>query len=104
MLPCSVNAVLTDCSMPSQKNILGNFGLGHAASIQLEFKRGDGQQSKTATVKSKGSEPEQLPLYSNKDSIHADVCFLMLPAAAKLPEEAHSGRACLMTMLSTGTL
>ena len=56
-----------------QKNILGGFGLGTTASIQLNFKRADGQPVKLATLKTKGTEPEQLPLFSSKDTICAEV-------------------------------
>lgn len=56
-----------------QKNILGGFGLGTTASIQLNFKRADGQPVKSATLKTKGTEPEQLPLFSSKDTICAEV-------------------------------
>lgn len=55
------------------KNILGGFGLGTTASIQLNFKRADGQPVKLATLKTKGTEPEQLPLFSSKDTICAEV-------------------------------
>ena len=56
-----------------QKNILGGFGLGSTASLQLNFKRGDGQPVRTATLKTKGTEPEQLPLFSSKDTISVEV-------------------------------
>ena len=56
-----------------QKNMLGGWGLGTTASVQLTFKRGDGQLVKTATLKSKGSEPEQLPLFSSKDTLAVEV-------------------------------
>ena len=37
--------------------------------MQLEFKRADRKTLKAATVKGKGNETEQLPLYTNKDSV-----------------------------------
>lgn len=41
--------------------------------MQLEFKRADRKTLKAATVKGKGNETEQLPLYTNKDSVVGEV-------------------------------
>lgn len=41
--------------------------------MQLEFKRENGAPVKTATVKSKGSETETLPLFTNKDAVRGEV-------------------------------
>lgn len=41
--------------------------------MQLEFRRADRKPVKAATVKSKNGETEQLPLYTNKDSIVGEV-------------------------------
>ena len=60
-------------AVPVQKNILGNFGLGPGASIQLEFQGQDGQPVPTAKVKVKGNETETLPLYSNKSTVKGEV-------------------------------
>ena len=57
----------------SQKNLLGNLGIVNAATIQLEFKRTDGQAVTNVAVKGKNNEIEQLPLFSHKDTILAEV-------------------------------
>lgn len=56
-----------------QKNILG-LVQGAAARIDLEFKNERGQPyKKTASVKTKNGDTEELPLYTNKDNIHGEV-------------------------------
>ena len=57
-----------------QKNLLEGLGLGAGGSIQVDFKGADGKPVRTATVKSKTNETETLPLYTNKDTIHGEVC------------------------------
>lgn len=47
--------------------------------MQLEFKRADRKTLKAATVKGKGNETEQLPLYTNKDSVVGEVRPAFLP-------------------------
>lgn len=56
-----------------QKGLFGGLALGTYASVQLEFKRADRKPLKAATVKGKGTEAEQLPLYTNKDSVVGEV-------------------------------
>lgn len=56
-----------------QKNILG-LVQGASARIDLEFKGDRGQPyKKTASVKGKNGETEDLPLYTNKDDIFGEV-------------------------------
>ena len=62
-----------------QKNILGNLGIVNAATIQLEFKRADGQPVRTVSVKGKNNEVEQLPLFTHKDTLLAEVGLPLLP-------------------------
>ena len=52
-----------------QKGLFGGLALGANASVQLEFRRADRKPVKAATIKGKSGETEQLPLYTNKDSI-----------------------------------
>ena len=47
--------------------------MGTYATVQLDFKRADRKPLKAATVKGKGNETEQLPLYTNKDSVVGEV-------------------------------
>ena len=47
--------------------------MGANATIQLEFKRADRKPVRAASIKGKGSETEQLPLYTNKDSVVGEV-------------------------------
>ena len=56
-----------------QKGLFGGLALGTHATIQLEFKRADRKPVKAATIKGKGTETEQLPLFTNKDSIVGEV-------------------------------
>ena len=56
-----------------QKGLFGGLALGTHATIQVEFKRADRKTVKAATIKGKGSETEQLPLYTNKDSVVGEV-------------------------------
>ena len=56
-----------------QKGLFGGLALGTYATVQLEFKRADRKPLKAATVKGKGTESEQLPLYTNKDSVVGEV-------------------------------
>lgn len=55
------------------QNIFGGLGLGHGATVQLEFKNEDGTPVKTAVVKAGGGDTETLPLYSNKNTITGEV-------------------------------
>lgn len=59
-----------------QKGLFGGLNLGANASVQLEFRRVDRKPVKAATVKGKNGEIEQLPLYTNKDSIVGEVQHL----------------------------
>lgn len=47
--------------------------MGTYATVQLDFKRADRKPLKAATVKGKGNDTEQLPLYTNKDSVVGEV-------------------------------
>lgn len=63
-------------AVPPQNKLLGGLGGfvgGQACSVQLEFKRADGQLVPTVTVKTKKDDTETLPLYTNKDSVLGEV-------------------------------
>ncbi len=47
--------------------------MGQACTVQLEFKRPDGQPLKTVAVKGRKEEVETLPLFTNKDSVQGEV-------------------------------
>ncbi|KAL3158408.1 hypothetical protein ABBQ38_010643 [Trebouxia sp. C0009 RCD-2024] len=55
------------------KGLFGGLALGTYATVQLDFKRADRKPLKAATVKGKGTETEQLPLYTNKDSVVGEI-------------------------------
>ncbi|GAB4813587.1 hypothetical protein N2152v2_000633 [Parachlorella kessleri] len=61
--------------------LFGGLGgiVGSACTVQLEFKRADGQAVKTVTVKSRKDEQETLPLYTNKDSVQGEVKVTPIP-------------------------
>lgn len=61
---------------------LGGIVGGQACTVQLEFKRTDGQAVKTVAVKGKKDEVETLPLFTNKDSITGEVRSAGLTAIA----------------------
>ncbi|KAA6417127.1 MAG: subunit of retromer complex [Trebouxia sp. A1-2] len=56
-----------------QKGLFGGLTLGTNATVQLEFRRADRKPVKAASIKGKGSETEQLPLYTNKDSVVGEI-------------------------------
>lgn len=53
--------------------------MGAYATVQLEFQRADRKTLKAATVKGKGNDTEQLPLYTNKDSVVGKVRPAFVP-------------------------
>ncbi|KAK9823987.1 hypothetical protein WJX72_006812 [[Myrmecia] bisecta] len=61
------------------KNLFGGLGLGQGVSVQLDFKPAEGQAVRTATVKAKGNETEQLPLYTNRDTIAGEIKVSNVP-------------------------
>lgn len=61
-----------------QKGLFGGLTLGTNATVQLEFRRADRKPVKAASIKGKGSETEQLPLYTNKDSVVGEVSMCVL--------------------------
>ena len=69
----SSNVPLADIKVILQKGLFGGLTLGTHATVQLEFRRADRKPVKAASIKGKGSETEQLPLYTNKDSVVGEV-------------------------------
>lgn len=63
--------------MVLQKGLFGGLTLGTYATVQLEFRRADRKPVKAASIKGKGSETEQLPLYTNKDSVVGEVSMCL---------------------------
>jgi vacuolar protein sorting-associated protein 26 len=61
-----------------QKNIIG-FVQGATCRADIDFKDEKGHRyKKTAVVKGKNNETEELPLYTTNDSIFGEVCLTML--------------------------
>jgi hypothetical protein len=56
-----------------QQNLFGGLSIVPSATINVEFRRGDGAPLRTASIKVKGGEVETLPLYTNKDGITGEV-------------------------------
>ena len=80
----------------SQNKLFGGLGgiVGSACTVQLEFKRGDGQAVKTVTVKSRKDEQETLPLYTNKDSVQGEVRAHQLSSALRRWVPPQTASAC----------
>ncbi len=91
-----------------QKGLKERFGgLGTSATVQLEFRRADRKPVKAASIKGKGSETEQLPLYTNKDSVVGEVSmcvviiiFLQSCTSAPATQLRNSCRSGLLTLLA----
>eukprot|EP00884_Botryococcus_braunii_P015314 jgi/Botrbrau1/2466/Bobra.0226s0025.1 len=61
------------------QNLFGGLSIVPSAAINVEFRRGDGEPIRTATIKVKGGEVETLPLFSNKDGITGEVKVTPMP-------------------------
>jgi hypothetical protein len=90
---------LPPCSLAPQKNILG-LVQGAAARIDLEFKTDKGQPyKKTAPVKGKTGEVEELPLFTNKDDLLGEVSdgqpSCMRPEAPPSRQQCSCLQACM---------
>ncbi len=105
----SSNVLLADgVDMILQKGLKERFGgLGTSATVQLEFRRADRKPVKAASIKGKGSETEQLPLYTNKDSVVGEVSmcvviinFLQSCTSASATQLRNSCRSGLPTLLA----
>ena len=63
-----------------QNKLFSNLGLGKSCSVQLEFLPTDEETPvRKTTVKGKRGEKEDLPLYSNKDTIRGLVKIIPIP-------------------------
>ena len=105
----SSNVLLADrVEMLLQKGLKERFGgLGTSATVQLEFRRADRKPVKAASIKGKGSETEQLPLYTNKDSVvgevsmYAGIVVYLQPCTRDPATELHNScRSGLPTLLA----
>lgn len=71
-----------------QKNILG-LVQGPPCRIDVDFKDEKGRRyQKTAVVKGKNGETEELPLYTNHDNIFGEVCMAGTPLSCTTPTAA----------------
>lgn len=68
--------------------------MGAYATVQLEFKRADRKTLKAATVKGTGNDTEQLPLYTNKDSVVGEVRPAFVPTKTCAPSGIDWGFLC----------
>jgi len=73
------NSRLGGCLL--QNKLFSNLGLGKSCSVQLEFlPTADGETPiRKTTVKGKRGEKEELPLFSNKDTIRGTVKIIPIP-------------------------
>ena len=104
----SSNVLLADrIKVILQKGLFGGLTLGTHATVQLEFRRADRKPVKAASIKGKGSETEQLPLYTNKDSVvgevsmYAGIVVYLQPCTRAPATELHNScRSGLPTLLA----